>query len=61
MDGSSTHNKPAPSGVQIRTYVVLDAGGRILAVKLNRTSAVATQRVNHGSTIDPHMADKRSP
>lgn len=48
-------------GLQIRTYVVLDLAGRVIAVKLNRTSATLTVKANPGSRVEPHMADKHPP
>lgn len=60
MPSADDHNNETP-GVQIRTYVVLNAAGRVIAVKLNRTSASATVGLHPGSRVEPHMADKRSP
>ena len=48
-------------GLQIRVYVVLDVAGRVIAVKLNRTSATLTVKATPGSRVEPHMADKRPP
>jgi hypothetical protein len=63
MDGGlqTQTEQPEASGPEIRVYCVLGAGGKILAVKLNRTSATAVQRENPGSTIEMHRADKRFP
>lgn len=48
-------------GVQIRTYVVLNHAGRVVAVKLNRRSATATVVLYPGGRVEPHMADKDCP
>lgn len=51
----------ANGGPEIRVYVITNAEGEVLAVKLNRTSATALQRITPGSAVEPHMADKRMP
>lgn len=60
-DGGSYHRPKKPTGLTIRTYVVQDARGKVVGVKLNRTSAAALHANHPGGTVETHHADKAVP
>lgn len=47
------------AGVEIKTFVVVDASGRVVGVRLNKQSATQLFREHPGGHIEPHLAHKR--
>lgn len=45
--------------VQIKTFVVLNARGRVVGVRLTKASAVALYLEHPGGHIEPHTAHKQ--